>query len=83
MPPGDADALLRRVTAAVALEPLAGCDLDQEAVTEVLAVPASVLRLVEVVRGEDTSGATVEAGAAPAERLGKAPARLLERPGSP
>ena len=128
MTPDEADALLRRATPTVALEPLAGCDLVLEAVTEVLEVkleiaadlgallapgaliasntsglsitaigratgrpdrvlglhffnPASVMRLVEVVRGQDTSDATLEAGDALAERLGKTPVRVRECPG--
>ncbi len=43
--------------------------------------PASVMRLVEVIRGADTAEATINAGAAVAERLGKVPVRVLECPG--
>jgi 3-hydroxyacyl-CoA dehydrogenase len=43
--------------------------------------PASVMRLVEVIQGEDTSEATAEAGAAFAEALGKSPVRVRECPG--
>jgi len=43
--------------------------------------PASVMRLVEVVRGEDTSDATADAAAAVAERMGKTPVRVRECPG--
>jgi 3-hydroxybutyryl-CoA dehydrogenase len=43
--------------------------------------PASVMRLVEVIRGGDTSEATLAAGVALAERLGKAPVRVTECPG--
>lgn len=43
--------------------------------------PASVMRLVEVIRGDATSDATVDAGAAFAERLGKVPVRVAECPG--
>ncbi len=43
--------------------------------------PASVMRLVEVIRGADTAEATIDAGARVAERLGKVPVRVLECPG--
>lgn len=43
--------------------------------------PASVMRLVEVIRGEDSSDAVVEEGVAIATRLGKAPVRVVECPG--
>ena len=43
--------------------------------------PASVMRLVEVIRGVDTSDATIDAGAVIAERLGKVPVRVVECPG--
>jgi 3-hydroxyacyl-CoA dehydrogenase len=43
--------------------------------------PASVMRLVEVIRGEDTSQEAVAAGAAFAEAVGKTPARVRECPG--
>lgn len=43
--------------------------------------PASVMRLVEVIRGSDTADATLEAGAAIATRLGKVPVRVMECPG--
>ncbi len=43
--------------------------------------PASVMRLVEVVRGEDTAEATVERAAMLAETLGKTPVRVRECPG--
>ena len=43
--------------------------------------PASVMRLVEVIRGADTADATIDAGAAFATRVGKAPVRVMECPG--
>ncbi len=43
--------------------------------------PASVMRLVEVIRGEDSSDAVVEEGVAIATRLGKVPVRVVECPG--
>ena len=43
--------------------------------------PASVMRLVEVIRGADTADATIAAGAAVAERLGKVPVLVVECPG--
>ena len=43
--------------------------------------PASVMRLVEVIRGADTSDATLDAGVAIAERFGKSPVRVQECPG--
>lgn len=43
--------------------------------------PASVMRLVEVIRGVDTADATIAFGAAVAERLGKVPVRVMECPG--
>lgn len=43
--------------------------------------PPSVMRLVEVVRGEATSPATLEAGLALAEALGKTPVSVAECPG--
>jgi 3-hydroxyacyl-CoA dehydrogenase len=43
--------------------------------------PASVMRLVEVVRGEDTTDATLEEGLALVERLGKTGVRVEECPG--
>ncbi len=43
--------------------------------------PASVMRLVEVIRGADTAEATIAAGARIAERLGKVPVRVTECPG--
>jgi 3-hydroxybutyryl-CoA dehydrogenase len=43
--------------------------------------PASVMRLVEVIRGEATSEATMEAAEALARDLGKVPVRVRECPG--
>lgn len=43
--------------------------------------PASVMRLVEVVRGADTSDATADAGAALAAAIGKTPVVVRECPG--
>jgi 3-hydroxyacyl-CoA dehydrogenase len=43
--------------------------------------PASVMRLVEVIRGADTVDATIEAGAEFATRVGKVPVRVVECPG--
>jgi 3-hydroxyacyl-CoA dehydrogenase len=43
--------------------------------------PASVMRLVEVIRGGDSSDETVEAGVAIATRFGKVPVRVVECPG--
>lgn len=43
--------------------------------------PASVMRLVEVIRGEDSTEAVVEQGVAIATRLGKVPVRVVECPG--
>jgi len=43
--------------------------------------PASVMRLVEVIRGAATSTATVEEGMRIAVRLGKAPVPVVECPG--
>jgi len=43
--------------------------------------PASVMRLVEVIQGEDTSEDTAGAGVALAETLGKSPVRVRECPG--
>jgi 3-hydroxyacyl-CoA dehydrogenase len=43
--------------------------------------PASVMRLVEVIRGEDTSEATMEAGQALARELRKVPVPVVECPG--
>lgn len=43
--------------------------------------PASVMRLVEVVRGATTSQATADAGEALARALGKVPVRVRECPG--
>ena len=43
--------------------------------------PASVMRLVEVIRGEDSADAVVEEGVAIATRLGKVPVRVVECPG--
>jgi 3-hydroxybutyryl-CoA dehydrogenase len=43
--------------------------------------PVPVLKLVEVVRGQDTSGETVEAIVAFAEELGKVPALANDSPG--
>ncbi|MDX6647422.1 MAG: 3-hydroxybutyryl-CoA dehydrogenase, partial [Miltoncostaeaceae bacterium] len=43
--------------------------------------PASVMRLVEAIRGEDTSDATIGAGEDFARSLGKTPVRVVECPG--
>ena len=43
--------------------------------------PASVMRLVEVIRGEETSDATIGAGEAFARALGKTPVQVRECPG--
>lgn len=43
--------------------------------------PASVMRLVEVIRGEATSDATMDAAEALARSLGKVPVRVRECPG--
>ena len=43
--------------------------------------PASTMRLVEVIRGEDTSDATAAAGAAFVEAVGKTPVAVAECPG--
>ena len=43
--------------------------------------PASTMRLVEVIRGADTSAATVGAGREFVERLGKTPVEVAECPG--
>jgi 3-hydroxyacyl-CoA dehydrogenase len=43
--------------------------------------PASVMKLVEVIRGEDTSPATMEAGQALARELRKTPVPVVECPG--
>lgn len=43
--------------------------------------PASVMRLVEVIRGEDTSDATLAAGMAVTAAFGKAPIAVTECPG--
>lgn len=43
--------------------------------------PASVMRLVEVIRGADSADATIDAGAEFAARVGKAPVRVKECPG--
>ena len=43
--------------------------------------PASVMRLVEVIRGADSADATIDAGAEFAARVGKAPVRVMECPG--
>jgi 3-hydroxyacyl-CoA dehydrogenase len=43
--------------------------------------PASTMRLVEVIRGADTSAATVAAGRELVERLGKTPVEVAECPG--
>lgn len=43
--------------------------------------PASVMKLVEVVRGEDTTDATFDEGLAIVERLGKTGVRVAECPG--
>jgi 3-hydroxyacyl-CoA dehydrogenase len=43
--------------------------------------PASVMKLVEVIRGEDTSEATMEAGQALARELRKVPVPVVECPG--
>ncbi len=43
--------------------------------------PASVMKLVEVIQGEGTSEATMAAGEAFAEAVGKAPVRVRECPG--
>lgn len=43
--------------------------------------PASVMRLVEVIRGAETTDATIAAGMDVAARLGKVPVRVVECPG--
>jgi 3-hydroxyacyl-CoA dehydrogenase len=43
--------------------------------------PASVMRLVEVIQGADTSEATIAAGVELARALGKTPVRVRECPG--
>ncbi len=43
--------------------------------------PASVMRLVEVIRGIDTADETIEAGVSVAELLGKTAVRVTECPG--
>ena len=43
--------------------------------------PASVMRLVEVIRGEDSADEVVDEGVAVATRLGKVPVRVVECPG--
>lgn len=43
--------------------------------------PASVMRLVEVIRGEDSSDAVVAEGVAIAKHLGKVPVEVVECPG--
>ena len=43
--------------------------------------PASVMRLVEVIRGEDSADPVIDAGVAIATRLGKVPVRVVECPG--
>src|SRR5581483_3342237 len=43
--------------------------------------PASVMRLVEVIRGEETSDASIDAGEAFTRALGKTPVRVRECPG--
>ena len=43
--------------------------------------PASVMRLVEVIRGDDTSEATIAAGEELARAIGKTPVRVRECPG--
>lgn len=43
--------------------------------------PASVMRLVEVIRGEDSADTVVEEGVALATQLGKVPVRVVECPG--
>jgi 3-hydroxybutyryl-CoA dehydrogenase len=43
--------------------------------------PASVMRLVEVIRGQETSDATIDAGEAFTRALGKTPVRVQECPG--
>lgn len=43
--------------------------------------PASVMRLIEVIEGEDTSSETVQAAAAFAQRIRKMPIRCAEAPG--
>jgi 3-hydroxyacyl-CoA dehydrogenase len=43
--------------------------------------PASVMRLVEVIRGEDSEDEVIDQGVAIATRLGKVPVRVVECPG--
>jgi 3-hydroxyacyl-CoA dehydrogenase len=43
--------------------------------------PASTMRLIEVVRGDDTSEASLRAGESLAWTLGKTPVRVRDRPG--
>jgi 3-hydroxyacyl-CoA dehydrogenase len=43
--------------------------------------PASVMRLIEVIEGEDTSAETAQAAAALAQRIRKMPIRCAEAPG--
>jgi 3-hydroxyacyl-CoA dehydrogenase len=43
--------------------------------------PASVMRLVEVIRGEDSAAEVIDTGVAIATRLGKVPVRVVECPG--
>jgi 3-hydroxyacyl-CoA dehydrogenase len=43
--------------------------------------PATVMRLVEVIQGADTSESTAEAGVALAQAIGKSPVRVRECPG--
>jgi 3-hydroxyacyl-CoA dehydrogenase len=43
--------------------------------------PASVMRLIEVIEGEDTSSETAQAAAALAQRIRKMPIRCAEAPG--
>jgi 3-hydroxyacyl-CoA dehydrogenase len=43
--------------------------------------PASVMRLIEVIEGEDTSPETVQAATSFAQRIRKAPVRCAEAPG--
>jgi 3-hydroxybutyryl-CoA dehydrogenase len=79
LPPG---ALLASNTSGLSITGLAATTSRPERVVGLhFFNPASVMKLVEVIRGEATSDATMEAAEAFARDLGKVPVRVRECPG--
>jgi 3-hydroxybutyryl-CoA dehydrogenase len=77
-----ADAILASNTSSIPITTLAGDTIRPDRVIGMhFFNPVPVLKLVEVVRGRDTSDETVEAIVAFAEELGKVPALANDSPG--